>query len=211
MAEIVLVDEILDRERRRQEAERVEPAAGLGDRLGDLVAAPQLGLEVGAELVVDDEARARERLEPRDDDLGERSADEIAAALERREPHAVAGDVRERDVGERTDEDGVALAQRVGRRCVEQVQRGDERAARAAAERARARAVDDVEDELGRVLGEREAALLERDRARDEGASAVRALRRRVAMVERRVARRRTGNPAAKGPPRRPGHALERT
>ena len=59
------------------------------------------------------------------------------------------------------------------------MQRCDERAARAAAERARTRAVDEVEDELRfrGVVGAREAALLER-RAElgDEGAE--RAFRR---------------------------------
>ena len=54
-----------------QEVERAEPDAGVADELGDLVALPELGLEVGLELVVDDQARAGERHEPLDDVLRE--------------------------------------------------------------------------------------------------------------------------------------------
>ena len=106
--------------------------------------------------------------------------DEVAAALERREPHADAGDVREREVGERADEDRVALAQRIGRRLVEHVQRGDERPARLAPERARPRAVDDVDHELCVLggVGGRNAPLLERraERGDEVGERALRRL-----------------------------------
>ena len=169
MAEVALADQLLHGERRREEAELVEPPARLGDGGGDLVAVPQLGLQVGPELVVDHEPRARERREPPDDRVRERGGavlggDEVAAALERREPDAVAGDEGEGDVRERADEHRVALPQRIVGRRVEHVQRRDEGPAGAAPERPRPLDADDVQHQLGRLaLGRRrEAGPLER-------------------------------------------------
>ena len=169
VAQVVLVDELLDGERGGEQPELVEPPAGLRDGSGDLVTVPQLRLEIGPELVVDHEPRASERLEPPDDRVGERGCTvvgghEVAAPLERREPDAVPGDVGEGDVGESADEHRVALPQRVGRRRVEHVERRDERPAGAAAERLRALDVDDVQHELRRrALGRRlEPRALER-------------------------------------------------
>ena len=70
--QLALVEQVLDRERRRQQAERVEPHADLADLLGQLVARPELRLEVGAELVVDHEPRRRERQQALDHTFGER-------------------------------------------------------------------------------------------------------------------------------------------
>ncbi len=47
MAKIPLVEELVHGERRRQEVELVHSLAGRGDVGRDLVAVPQLGLEVG--------------------------------------------------------------------------------------------------------------------------------------------------------------------
>ena len=155
VTQVVLVDELLDGERGREQPELVEPPAGLGDRIRDLVAVPQLRLEIGPELVVDHEPRAREGREPPDDSFGERGGavvgrHEVATALERREPDTVPRDKGEGDVRERTDEHRVALPQRVGRRRVEHVERGDKRPAGAAPERFRPLAVDDIQHELRR-------------------------------------------------------------
>ena len=134
-----------------------------------LVAVPELGLEIGAELVVDHEPRARERRQPGDDRGGERRRpvgllDEITAALERREPDALPGHVGERDIGERAHEDRIALTERVRRRFVQRMQRSDERPAGATPVRARALRLDDVQHEVrqGARGARREAGLLER-------------------------------------------------
>ena len=117
MAQLALGEEILDRERVRQEVERAEPHAGVANRLGDLVSLPQLGLEVGLELVVDDQSRARERHEALDDVARELlvrvGVDAVVAALHRREPRALAGDVVEHEVRECAQEHRVVRAQRL--------------------------------------------------------------------------------------------------
>jgi hypothetical protein len=62
VAKVAWRQDLLDRERRRQEVERVEALAGPPDLPGLLVTVPQLGGEVGDELVGDHEAGRRERL-----------------------------------------------------------------------------------------------------------------------------------------------------
>ena len=90
MAEVALVQELVHGERRRQEVELAHALAGRADVGGDLVAVPQLGLEVGDELVVDHELRLRERREALEH-LGRVVRDLVRAALHRREPHALPG------------------------------------------------------------------------------------------------------------------------
>ena len=57
MPQVALVEQVVDRERRRQQAELVDPRAGELDLRGVRVAVPELGLEVAAEVVLDHEAR----------------------------------------------------------------------------------------------------------------------------------------------------------
>ena len=61
MTQVALVQELLDRERGGEEVEVAHPAAGLGDLPRVLVAVPELGLEIGAKVVVDHELRERQR------------------------------------------------------------------------------------------------------------------------------------------------------
>ena len=64
VTEVAGGEDLLDRERGRQQVERAEPLAGPRDLTGDLVAVAQLGREVGGELVADHQPRRRERLDP---------------------------------------------------------------------------------------------------------------------------------------------------
>ena len=148
MAEVAAREVLLDRERRREQVELVEPAPGLADVGRDLVAAPELRLEVGMPVVVDHEARRRERLEPLVDRLGV-VGDVVRAALHRREPDALAGDTEENDVRERADEHRVARLEDVVGRLRQLVERRRVRAARGAPERLRLGGVEHVQDEVG--------------------------------------------------------------
>jgi len=67
VAEVALAEELLERERVWQQAELVQALSGLLDLVRDLVAVPELRLEVGAELVVDHEAGSRDREQLLDD------------------------------------------------------------------------------------------------------------------------------------------------
>src|SRR5205823_9471225 len=69
-----LVDQVFERKGRGQQAERVQPAAGIEQARGQLVAVPQLRLEVGLETVVDHQARRCKRRHPVDD-LGRPAVD----------------------------------------------------------------------------------------------------------------------------------------
>ena len=171
MAQLALGEQVLDGERVRQEVERAEPDAGVADRLGDLVPLPELGLEVGLELVVDDQARAGERHEPLDDVARELllrvPGDAVVAALHRREPRALAGHVVEDEVRERAQQHRVVGAQRLldRLRMLGTLEDGEHvRAAGAAPERLRLVRLDEAEHEvrLPRVaVAEIEARLLE--------------------------------------------------
>ena len=163
VAEVALVEELVHRERRRQEVELAHPLAGSADVGRDLVTVPELGLEVRDELVVDHELRLRERREPLEH-LGRVVGDLVGAALHRREPDALAGHVEDDDVRERPDEVRVARAQHVVRHLVELVERGRVGPARRAPERLRILRVEHVEDEVGVgvIVDELEAVRLER-------------------------------------------------
>ena len=148
MAEIATREVLLDREGRGQEVELVEAAAGRADVRRDLVAVPELGLEIGDPLVVDDEPRGCERLETLVD-LLRVVGDVVGAALHRREPDALPGDAQEDDVGERADEHRVALLERVLGRIGKLVERRRVRSAGGAPESLRIGRVEHVEDEVG--------------------------------------------------------------
>ena len=138
MAQVALVEVLVHRERRRQEVELLHPLAGRADVGGDLVAVPELGLEVGDELVVDHELRLRQRREPLEH-LARVVRDLVRAALHRREPDAVAGNVEHDHVRERAHEHRVARLEHVLGDGVELVERGGVGAARLTPERPRAR------------------------------------------------------------------------
>ena len=162
MAKVALVEELVHRERRRQQVELAHPLAGGADVGGDLVAVPELRLEVGDELVVDHELRLRERRQPLEH-LCRIVRDLVGAALHRREPHALTGNVEDDDVRERADEVRVARAEHVLRHLVELVERGRVGASRGPAERLRIVRVEHVEHEVGVgvVVDEHEAVGLE--------------------------------------------------
>jgi hypothetical protein len=90
--EVALVEVLVDGEGRREEIEFLHALAGGADVRGHLVAVPELGLEIGEELVVDHELRLRERGEPLED-LTWVVGDLVRPALHCREPHAPAGNV----------------------------------------------------------------------------------------------------------------------
>ena len=124
------------------------------DLRGDLVAVPELGLEVGAELVVDHEPSGRERQAADSTNAVARArrrspVDEEVALLHRREPDALAGHVAADEIRERANEERV-LRGETGRRGA-LVQRGGERSARVPAEGPRLVVVDEVEHEVGIV------------------------------------------------------------
>ena len=128
MTEVALVQDLVHRERRRQQVELAHPLAGSGDVGRELVAVPELGLEIREELVVDHELRLRERCQPLED-LGRVVGDLVRAALHRREPHTLAGHVEDDDVRKRAHEIRVARAEHVLRYLVELVERGGVRSA----------------------------------------------------------------------------------
>ena len=100
MPQVALVEQVVDRERRGQQPELVDPRARPLDLGGLRVTLPELRLEVAAKVVLDHEAGGSEWQQPVEHSRGERAAaGAIRAALHRREPHRVAG-VREHDVGE---------------------------------------------------------------------------------------------------------------
>ena len=72
--------DLVDRPRRGQQLQLVELLAGGGQRRGDLVAVPQLGLQVRVPDVLDHEVRLGERREPLDDPVVERRR--VASAKE---------------------------------------------------------------------------------------------------------------------------------
>ena len=196
MAKLPLGEEVLDRERVRQQVERAEPDARLADRLRDLVAVPQLRLEVGTELVVDHEPRARERNEPLDDHARELllriRVDAVVAALHGREPRALAGHVVEDEVRERAQQHRVVGAQRLLDRLgvLPALEDGENvGAARPAPERLRVVGVDEAEHEV-RVAGV--AVRVREARAFELGAEQLgeTAERRRRRVAEERVLHR---------------------
>jgi hypothetical protein len=160
--EVAAGEVLLDRERRRQQVELVEPAARGGDVGRDLVAAPELRLEVGVPVVVDHEPRGRERLEALVDLLGI-VGDVVRAALHGREPDTLARDAQEDDVREGADEHRIARLEDVVRRFGKLVERGGVRPAGRSAERLRILRVEHVEDEVRvrDVLDLDEVVLLE--------------------------------------------------
>src|SRR5439155_1061812 len=96
VAQVALAEHVLDRERVREQAQLVEALAGLAELAGDLVAVPELGLEIGSELVVDDEACGRhgqKLVDERARELGSLAFDDEVALLHRREPDALARNV----------------------------------------------------------------------------------------------------------------------
>ena len=56
MPQVARGEDLLDRERRRQEVERTEPLTRPRDLAGDVVALAELGRQVGSEFVADHEA-----------------------------------------------------------------------------------------------------------------------------------------------------------
>jgi len=162
VVEVALVEVVLDRERRGQEVERVEPLARARQALRHLVAVPQLRLEVGVPDVVDHEVALGERREPfrdvRVEGVVARVRDRVVALLHRAEARLGAGDDADGDVRQGADQDGVVVADRlleVGRRRLALVDRGAERGLVLAAVRAHVVAVDEVADEVrgGEVVG----------------------------------------------------------
>ena len=118
MAQVALRQDLLDRERRRQQVERVEALAGAAQRGGLLVAAPELGLEVGREDVVDDERRLGQRRQARGDRVQEDVVvalvhDRVVALLGREEARLAAGDDAHREVRERPHEHRVGVREEV--------------------------------------------------------------------------------------------------
>jgi hypothetical protein len=97
VTKIARAEQLLDRKPSRQEPEPVDTPPDLADLGRQLVTAPERGLEVDAELVVDHEPRGRERLESLDDSAGEPLVveNEIVPLLHRREEDPVAGYVAE--------------------------------------------------------------------------------------------------------------------
>ena len=67
VAQVALVEVLVHGERRGEEVELVHPLPCRADVGGDLVAVPELGLEIGDELVVDHELRLGERREALED------------------------------------------------------------------------------------------------------------------------------------------------
>ena len=159
-------------ERDAEELGVAQANTGRANRVGDRVPVPELGLQVGPELVVDHEPRARERQQALDDLLRELvlvvGSDAVVAALHRREPCALPGDVVEHEVGEAAQELRIVGAQRLldrlgMSRALEDAD--DVRALPPAAERLRVVEVEQGDDEvrLGRVaVRRREPDSLER-------------------------------------------------
>ncbi len=168
VAKVALVEQLLDRERRGEKIEIAQARARALHLLGDLVAVPELGLEVWVELVVDDESRARQRYEAVGHAARELARvlrlDAVVPALHRDEPDPLAGHVAEDDVRKRADEQRVVRLEDVLGDGLALVDRGDERPARAAPKRLRVLGVDDVDDEIGARIRPRpiEPVLLER-------------------------------------------------
>ena len=71
MPQVAIVEQVVDRERRRQQAELVDACARKLDLRGLRVAVPELGLEVAAEFVLDHEPRGGERQQPVEHGRGE--------------------------------------------------------------------------------------------------------------------------------------------
>ena len=136
--EVALVEKLVHGERGREQVELLHALAGRGDVLGDLVAVPQLGLEIRDELVVDHELRLCEWREPLEH-LGRVVRDLVGSALHGREPDPAAGDMEHDDVRERSDEHRIARLQDVVGNGVELVERGRVGPARLAAKRLRDR------------------------------------------------------------------------
>ena len=88
VAEVALVEVLVHGERRGEQVELLHPLACGADVGGDLVAVPELRLEIGNELVVDHELRLRERSEALED-VRRVVGDPVGAALHRREPDAL--------------------------------------------------------------------------------------------------------------------------
>jgi hypothetical protein len=154
--------ESVHRERRGQEIELLHAAAGLGELDRVLVAVPELGLQVGHELVVDHQLRLGERRQALEH-VRRVVGDAVGAALHRREPHAGARHVEDDDVRERAHQHRVARLEHVLGLVRQLVERGGIRPARGAPERLRVVGVEHVEDEvrLGDVVHEREPVTLE--------------------------------------------------
>ena len=162
MPQVALVEVLVHRERRRQEVELLHPLAGRTDVGSDLVAVPELGLEVGDELVVDHELRLRQGCEPLEH-LARLVRDLVRASLHGGEPDAVAGNVQHDHVREGADEHRVARLEHVLGDGVELVEGGGVRTARLAPERPGLVGIEHVEHEIGvrDVVHPREVVALE--------------------------------------------------
>src|SRR2546422_5778926 len=64
MTKVTLVEQLVDRERGREQVQGVQAFPGRAELAGEGITAPQLWLEVGVELVVDDQLRGRQRVQP---------------------------------------------------------------------------------------------------------------------------------------------------
>ena len=160
--EVALIEVLLDRERRGQEVHRVETLAGDRQRLGNLVAIPQLGFEVGVPNVVDHEVALGEWREALGE-VGEEGiravvGNRVVALLHRAETHLGAGDDTHGDVRQGSHEHGVVVADclgKIGWWRIALVDCGTERRRALAAVRTHVLAVDEVADEVGsaKILG----------------------------------------------------------
>ena len=149
-------------ERRRQQVELAHALARGTDVGRDLVAIPELRLEIGDELVVDHELRFRERRQPLEH-LGRVVRDLVGAALHGREPDTLSGDMEDDDVRERPNQVRIARAEHVLRYLIELVEGSRIGASRGTAERLGIGGVEHVEDEvrLGVVVDQFEVVMRE--------------------------------------------------
>ena len=153
-AQLLLGHDLVQRERRGQQAQRVQPVPGLVEALGQLVALPQLRLEVMLEAVVDHQPRGRQRGDAIDDvvDPGveiARVGDRVVPALGRHEVAGVARHHQHAQVGETAHHQRILVAQHVVGQLRRRVDDGHVGAALTAPERLRLVGVDEVEHDLG--------------------------------------------------------------
>ena len=154
VAQVALRQDLLDRERCGQEVERIEALTGAAQRGSLLVAAPELGLEIGREHVVDHERRLGERREARGDRVAEGVVvalvhDRVVALLGCEEARFATGDDAHREVREGAYEHRVGVREEVLGNVALGPDRSHERRLGHAPEGARIGTVDEVDHEAG--------------------------------------------------------------